>query len=523
MTDLIKFLLIFNWIVLFYTAWQYQGRNRNIYFSLLALFGAIFITRSANLLHNEPNVDTSTWLNSTLTIGKASETLWTWLNYTDGRPFTVAPLWLGSLLGMPISYMSAELIGIFLWCITLYFLAQTLQVLGWRSERVYVLILALAGFIGTTSYGDHVGYNSEVASMWMLALAVWMCLRWLNQPTPWIALFLGTTLGLLPYAKFQNAPMGIVIAAFAGISWIQRKNWQVVLLLLLGGLLPSLGFVLYYSSLGQLETFWNHYFLYYFYYSYTDEFSKLTTAQRFSPIRFLQLSLTHYSMRWLAAGLFTAVGLLLLHFFRKTKTALDWLALALLLTTYYAILQSGNNFHHYALYVPYFFTLVIGIWGRDLEKSLLQKLTLLLILFGGVQAVWNLWYRTPLPPPDHDELAHEVAQIIKQNSDPDDRMVLWGWADRVYVYAERPMGHRYPYTIGIFYPSPLHDARVVDFLKDMEENKPRIFVDVCGTSLTYFGSEKERHEATPEIGTYIQQHYELLKQTENVRIYKRMR
>lgn len=522
MTDLIKFLLIFNWMLLFYTAWQYQERNRNIYLPLLFLFGAVLITRSAHLLHYEPNVDTSTWLNSTLTISKASNKLWTWLNYTDGRPFTVFPLWLGSLLGFRISYLSSELIGIGLWCVTLYFLAQTLLLLGWRSGRVYALILALAGFIATTDYGDFVGYNSEVASMWILALAVWICVRWLDQPTPWIALALGLTLGVLPYAKFQNAPMGLVIAAFAGISWIQRKNWKAVLMLGLGGLLPSLGLIGYYSSLGQLETFWNHYFLYYFYYSYTDEFSKLTTAQRFSPIRFLELSLTPSSLRWIAAGLFLAAGALLVHFTRKKKTSLDWLALTLLITTYYAILQSGNNFHHYALYVPYFFTLVIGIWGRDLEKAAFQKLVLFLILFGSVQSIVNLWYRKPIPPPDHDDLAHEVAGIIKQNSDPDDRMVLWGWADRVYVYAERPMGHRYPYTIGIFYPSPLHDVRVVDFLKDMEENRPRIFVDVCGTSLTYFGNEKERHEATPEIGRYVRQHYQLIEQTEGVRIYKRM-
>ncbi len=522
MNDLIKFLLIVNWMVLFYTAWHYQGRNRNLSFSLLALFGALLITRSANLLHNEPNVDTSTWLNSTLTIRHASNTLWTWLNYTDGRPFTVAPLWLGSLLGMPITYMGSELMGILLWCVTLYFLAQTLLLLGWRSGKVYALILALAGFIGTTGYGDFVGYNSEVASMWILALSVWIFIRWMNQPQPWIALVLGLTLGLLPYAKFQNAPMGIVIAAFAGLSWLQHKHWKSVLMLILGGLLPSLGFVAYYSSLGQLETFWNHYFLYYFYYSYTDEFSKLTTAQRFSPIRFLELSLTHYSMRWIAGGLFTCVGLLLFHFFKKKKSLVDWLALALLVTTYYAILQSGNNFHHYALYVPYFFTLVIGIWGRDLEKSLLEKLIFIFLLFGGLQALWNLWNRTPIPPPAYDDLAHEVAQIIKQNSDSEDRMVLWGWADRVYVYAERPMGHRYPYTIGIFSPSPLHDARVVDFLKDLDENKPRIFVDVCGTSLTYFGTAAERHEATPEIGDYVQQHYELIKQTEGVRIYKRV-
>ena len=50
--------------------------------------------------------------------------------------------------------------------------------------------------------------------------------------------------------------------------------------------------------------------------------------------------------------------------------------------------------------------------------------------------------------------------------------------------------------------------------KDMEENKPRIFVDVCGTSLTYFGAKKERHEATPEIAAYVRQHYQLIQQTE---------
>ncbi|WP_420154010.1 hypothetical protein [Siphonobacter sp.] len=518
----IRILLLVSWFLVLLYVWGNQKRTENAPWLFYVLIGLVLLSRSSNIVQYEPNVDTSTWLTSTLTIRRASDPVWTWLNYTDGRPFTVAPLWLASLLGLPLTYGGAEWLSVILWCITLVALAGILKALGWKSGRAFIFVAALAAFVGTTGYIDHVAYNSEVASMWLLALALWGFFYWAERPVTWGALVVGVLLGLLPYAKFQNAPMGLVVAAFAGFTWLRSRQWMAVVLLGLGGLLPTLGFVAYYAGLGQLETFWNHYFLYYFYYSYTDEFSKLTTWERFTPVRFLYLTLASPDMRWYAAGLLLATAGLFVHFLRKTKTTYDWLALVLLLTTYYAMLQSGNNFHHYALYVPFLVPVALGIWARDLPIRTQKTVLSIVLLAAGFQAGYNLNQRGPVQPTANEPLTQRVASVIRANSKPEERMVLWGWFDRLYVYAQRPMGYRYPYTIGIFWPSPLHDVRVKDFIHDLEENQPAIFVDVCGTALTFYGTTAERHEATPEVARYIASHYRLIQDIEGVRVYKRL-
>lgn len=167
-----------------------------------------------------------------ISIDKSSDPIWTWLNYTDGRPLTVVPLLIASALGFDATYPVAEGVGIICWLFTIVILYQTLRRLSLSALQALTVILPLLTWLGTTAYHDHLAYNSEAVSVLMLTAGISAYVYAFHRrdlPTVnrqlsfmfWLGLGIG--LGLLVYAKFQNVPMGLVIAAFLAYELIIKK------------------------------------------------------------------------------------------------------------------------------------------------------------------------------------------------------------------------------------------------------------------------------------------------------------
>ncbi|AEI49262.1 hypothetical protein [Runella slithyformis] len=502
----------------------------------------IFLLRWSHMADREPNIDTSTWLAGVISVDKSSDPIWTWLNYTDGRPLTVAPLLIARALGFEASYPVAEGVGIICWLITLLILYKTLRWLSLSALHALILLAPILCWLGTTGYHDHIAYNSEAISVLMLTAGVSAYVfafyrRGLSDVARQLPfsfwLCLGIWFGLLAYAKFQNVPMGLVMAAFFAYELLARLQWKNVFWLVLGGVLPTILINLYFAWYGELTTFWNNYFWYYFYYGYSDEFSKLPIFKRFSPWRAGSLMWQSNAIRFAFSGLCLAVFVAFWGGGRK-RSLNRWDRLLLfagcyLIVTFYAVLQSGNPYTHYTLFLPVPLTFLIGVvvsrpstGHRETFKNWVYGI----VLISGIgQGVFNSIEREPLLPLWHDNYDQQLVKIIKANTQPNDRLVIWGYADRLYIYTGLPMGFRWPYTIGIYWPSALHDIRVDYFLKDMLQNKPVIFVDLNGSFINTEGNAKHRHENFPPIANFVRQHYQMIAQVkdgspEGVRIYK---
>jgi hypothetical protein len=510
---------------------------------LVGLMVGVFLLRWSNMTPREPNIDTSTWLAGVISIDKSSDPIWTWLNYTDGRPLTVVPLLIANALGFDATYPVAEGVGIVCWLFTLIILYQTLRWLSLSALRALTVVLPLLTWLGTTAYHDHLAYNSEAVSVLMLTAGISAYVYAFHrrdlpagnrQLSVVFWLILGIGLGLLVYAKFQNVPMGLVIAAFLAYELIIQKGWKSLCWLVVGGFMPTVVVNVYFAMRGEFDTFWNNYFWYYFYYGYSEEFSKLPVWKRFSPWRVGSLMWQSYAIRFVFGGWCLAVFVGFLGTVKKLSldrfNRLLLFAVTFLVVTFYAILQSGNPYTHYTLFLPMPLTFLIGVLlsrPSALQWSSLKSWVYGIVLVSAIgQGIFNLTKRQPLEPLGYDEIDQQVVKIIKENTHPTDHLVIWGYADRFYIYTGLPMGYRWPHTIGIYWPSAQHDIRVKDFLADMNQNQPVIFVDLNGSLINTEGKTEHQHEYFPPIANFVKQHYQLIAQVNDgslkgARIYKR--
>ena len=110
--------------------------------------------------------------------------------------------------------------------------------------------------------------------------------------------------------------------------------------------------------------------------------------------------------------------------------------------------------------------------------------------------------------------AHEpIGDWIRRNTDPDDRVFVWGLRGDVYLNANRKPASRFVYTLfpsGLvpWYDEPLHvqQARVVPgsqeaLIADLEASRAEIIVDVGNSTLDRFMTHY------PMLRAYIERNY----------------
>ncbi|KAA9354798.1 hypothetical protein [Larkinella humicola] len=475
--------------------------------------------------NREQNVDTSTWIATALTVGQADDPLYTLLNYSDGRPLAVVPLALAEWLGISVDYRVADIIGVLLWCLTLWIFWQLLK--KYVAEEIALVLIWLPILLLSTVWNhDFASFNTEVmGNLWLIAGLFWI-LRFNTWSLP-AALAIGFWLGCLPFVKFQTVPMGLVLGLFTAWKLYRARRFASLPVLVGGALLPVLLLTLYYVSQNDLESFWGDYFSNYFVYSYTTEYSTLSAWERFSPIHIVQFLFQSYQLVLYWVGIFGGILLgawLVLR--RRVFRTVDqnerfWVGAAWLLASFYATLQAGNNYTHYLLFLIFPSLYVLAVLSELSGFPENRKVFFFSFLLVLVQASVNGFFRKPLPIHPGEPLFQEVSAEIQRRSQPKDGLVVWGYVDRLYGYARRPMGYRASDTFWVYYPTSTQPFRMKEFLADMERNKPLLFVDAMTPRISMFADETFQFENFPAIKTYIDLQYQLVKTIEDVRIFAR--
>ncbi|WP_137343601.1 hypothetical protein [Dyadobacter frigoris] len=477
----------------------------------------------------ESNIDTSTWLSGMHTVNHYPAWLWTLLNYTDSRPLTVLPLVLVSKLGINVGYVVSECIGLIFWLATTFFLYKIFD-LFLSKQTSLILIWGFCLLIGTTFVSDYTAYNSEQLSVLMLTASTYAYLsycdgQWKNNPG---LLVFGILMGSLVYVKFQNVPMGIFITTALLIEILIQKRWKSALILIIGGLLPTILINLYYFSQGSLMIFWNNYFWNYFYYAYTTQFSDVPIGDRFNLVRIFRFIYFYDDSKWyfLAATIIISLGVIANVIKRQPTSARQknffFFSLLYIFVCLYAILQSGNSFGHYKLYLWVPVTLFTGII-ISISPAIVQKYCLLFFLVSGtIIAGKNLLLKEKSLLAIHAHLDQKIIASIRKNSRHDEPVVVWGWRDQLYVRAQRPMGYRDAHSFHFALKSRLIPYWTTDFLNDIRKNKPSVFVDVTQPEgYSTFAKILSPHNNIPQIRNYVNKYYSLIENIEGVRIYKR--
>lgn len=503
---------------------NFPTKSFRINWVVFGLMACLVVGRWAIISNGEYDEDESTWIASALTVIQSTQKWWTLFNYSDSRPLTVLPLVAAYLLGFQKSYFIAKTVGVLFWAGSIFLLFKTFS-LFIKPFKALWYIFPLTIYLTTTWNPAFVSYNSEHVCIFLLTLGLWLYCRMERSvySGQWQVFTLGFVLGLLPFAKFQAIPPGLVTAAFALELLITQKKRLPVFLLIAGGVFPTLSVNIFYYYHHDIDAFWQDYFWNIFFYSYTTTFSKLPLIERFNPGKGLHFLFYSKHIMLYFAGQFTLViGGLMSLFMNSGSTKnfsnrLLYFGILYLLSSVYAVLQSGNFFMHYLLFlfIPLLFLVFITVEFISLNPVFGLRW---LVIFSALQSIANvvsfekIGYRQPEP---------EITNELNKYRHTGDKLVLWGWADRFFVSTGMPQGIRTAHTFNAYLPGPHQAYRLQQVIQDMETNRPGLFVDIAVRHLSSQCDTTYRHYHFPILKKYISSHYQHVKTVDSVMIYRR--
>jgi hypothetical protein len=502
--------------------------------------------------------DESTFIAGAITL-TYDPVFWRTVHCTTSGPLNYYILLLPRLIGLPLDFLSARLVGASLllaMCLIHYASARRLG-----NETVARLVsLPIWAMAAFASGPGLVNYHSEMVSMFLLQVATFALVIWWQASHPgwkavtWLALA-GFSLGWLPWAKLQAVPAGLGVAALVLVAnfW---KWWAIDrraclcqgLILILAGLMPT-SFVF---GVTYLNGIWDGVWISYLQWNFQlagirgSRFSIWDRCKDLVQALLTVANVREFFLWWLGTGLFAVLilsGKRWRGFWSKVSFPV-LLSLVQIVLLAYAIILSGTvlhvSFHHYMLFLLFPLALLqtcLLVWAfqdasgspvnpsRKTGKGALFILGCLVIL-ATLHMAKSGW--EGLEPYLHKEDYYEenhssdpLARNIFLFSQPDDAILVWGCAARYHAITQRRQATGLAVTefeVGFFEKGYF----VNTFLALFDKNRPAVFIDEVGeTSLCFRNRQTFGHEVFPELARRIQADYVLVQNLREGRIYVR--
>lgn len=435
-------------------------------------------------------------------------------------------------LGLPLDYFSARLTGLLLTWITLLACHGAFRIRhGPAVARLGVLPATV--FFCLVHEWDFVHFSSELLPMALTAIAADLILRGATA-SRWQLAFLsagGFTAGLLPWAKLQAAPLGLVLALWAvwsalGAQPPTRPLRRLAALVAATGL-PSLLILLLVTGTGQLSTFYHTYILQNLFYA--------TSAHSESALQGLiaGAGVTHLLPALLLTCATLIVSALLLLGRRLLRPDGPFVFGCLLTATaIFSVLLPQRAFLHYTLLLIAPLMLwsgtALGLLWQELPARNHRRILVCFMLVAGAAVPLTLRCLTPGPEmfgrfgEDWRQPRSAESNIVHAFARPGDRLAVWGWSPRLYVETALPQATNAGYSYWCIIPSVQLDYHRTRFLADMERTAPAFFVDAVGSNAFYFKRRTtEAHESFPALRDHVRRHYVQVIDLGHARVYFR--
>jgi hypothetical protein len=213
---------------------------------------------------------------------------------------------------------------------------------------------------------------------------------------------------------------------------------------------------------------------------------------------------------------------------KKIKTFNVFFILVLLLVIK-SIYVSNNMFFHYTIFLWPIFFVFIGKFYYTIEKVKHNNaLSLAFILCAFLIVSITTSFRKPYPfytllnekePIQLDK----ISKLIVENSTPNDKMIIWGWANKFYLTTklQRGSGYLYPQFTTKNYPG---SNNVIDmYYQDITRDKPRIILQlVCNECFYFKDTNKYAIDViSKKIYNYININYDLIASDNKFILYKK--
>lgn len=465
---------------------------------------------------------------------------WRSVDGTTAGPLDDYVLMLPKLLGERIDFTTGRLVALGLTWIAL--------VTGWLAlrrvldERLARLgILPALTFFAFSSFWNFVQYTSEILSIALLGVALWLLLEvrraaTTHRPVGPRLLAAGVCLGAIPFAKLQAVPMGAWLG-LAGLifAWRAAPAWKGKLrlagLLIGGALIVPAFFMAMVLASHLLADFWQMYVLNNLAYAKTHPVPFFTMLGRLFQLGQGGQGFNPFFIPLLSV---LAIGTIAACLAPKPLRGPLGLFAGFALVSLYAVVDPGREYMHYLQFLVLPATLLAATvtgaacaCGPAVQRTWLRAMLLVLFFLGTLtpQIVWRA-RQTP------DFLGHyqatrergisETARRILAHARPGDTLTVWGWMPCYYVETGLPQATRDAQTCRQIEPGDQRDYYRERFLRDLERARPAVFVDaVGGDNFGYTNRATQAHETFAPLRDFIAAHYRLVADREGSRVYLR--
>jgi len=353
-------------------------------------------------------------------------------------------------------------------------------------------------------------------------------------------LLIGVLIGVSALFKYQGVTWLGVVAAWAFYrSWLGQWSWKlavsVVAVAVVGAVVPFALYVLVAWSDGSAASA-----LYWFEYNFHY------VGNGLSGVDALVRGLTRLAM--IGGIAIVAYGFGVFVAFRNTKKLFEnrlspedanatLLGVTWLATQTIGVCAGGRFFGHYFHLVlpPLVFLAAPAVtWVSEQKNAYRVGLFFAVACPAAVFLLLNSVARDWVLSRDAPEPAYQVvADRIKSNSAPTDRIFVWGNSPQLYVLAERSMGTRFSFCNYLTGENPgtLKTSDSVStqnnmwkpawdmLMSDLEARRPQLLVDAAAGGFDGYG--KYPVSAYPRLQSYIDAHYRKIENVQGVVLYER--
>lgn len=436
-----------------------------------------------------------------------------------------------------LNYFGLRLLGCGIIFGTLWLSYRALRSV-WGEQIARLGILPAFCFFAFATRPDFMHHATELLSLFLLAIAIGGVLRAMaNQASfrprmvAWV--MAGLALGALPFAKLQGVPQGGVIMVGAVLWAATRSGWSsqrrvgAVAVLLAALCAVPLLFALLLSLVGGWENFWTSYILATFDYGQKGWHGLGAAMEAGWAILTLSTPFTVFFFGTLGATvLLLSLRLRGLTRFRP-KWPLGLLASFMLASLWVAF--SGRTALHYLFFTVLPVSMLpAGVLGEGWREQpdtapansrrggllLASVLGFTVLPMIAIAAVIGNGYLSKIESAPWRRLG-AVAREILRHSEPNDCLAVWGYSPELYVETKLRQGTSAANNWSEQARGPYRDYFRRRYLRDLERNRPKVFVD--SDQFT------RRHENWPELRDYIGRHYALTVELDSARVYVRKR
>lgn len=513
----------------------YKSLLRRIFGSellfIVVLIIFVLLFRIPLMIYGAQNPDESLWIATAKTL---AQDLRPWVSADTGTggpliPISLIPL---RIFNLPIDHGTLKLMSGVVMAVNIALLyLGFIKLIGSGLARLVILLLATG--VAMMRSSDMIAFNSEHIVILLLCISFFLLSQLYRSGAGSYnnrIILLGFVLGLVPYAKLQGAPMALFMGLVACLVVFKTLSIKSLRLLIISGLAPTILVLLTVYLNGGLSEFWFSYIKNNLFYTTAVENNNFTNRWNvlneiiFQP---KELNFFFYSCFVIILGGGLVVLIAIRKISRENKVMIV-LSFLFLIVSIYCITAPGRSYGHYMLLILVPLTIAVAfilhsIWGsikiiwneRRLPISLIRFSASIFFICTTSLYFFNKEFTSH---PKYLVKAREyydgfclhgdIVTILNRYYEPKDKMAIWGWGTELFEGTKYLMGTRDCVSYFQIEEGPMQAHYLSRYLKDLQVNKPKIFIETISPSFFRFDDRrKSGFENFPLISNYIKTNY----------------